>query len=231
MSRNYENLRNSEENLSKIFEKFFRHSIKIHRTTLKAIDALIEKNNEKAEEYFVQIDKEEFESNQFEANIIDEAVWIISKDQPLANHLRFLIAIISSSSDLERICDYAKNISKFLKFNYHSDQYYLENLKSLHTNVFKKYFEIFEKFKATDPNHVLEFALSKKESFERKYIQNIKIVTQRLTLENQQDYLYNFIIALKNVERILDHQINIIEKFIYIKRGAFIIEKTDLGSK
>ncbi|MDE7433614.1 MAG: hypothetical protein K2M43_00445, partial [Mycoplasmoidaceae bacterium] len=41
----------------------------------------------------------------------------MSKNQPVGNHLRFIIAILNSITDLERMADYVMSTAKF--FNRH----------------------------------------------------------------------------------------------------------------
>ena len=56
----------------------------------------------------------EEQSNHFEAEILDDCIWTISKYQPVANHLRFVISIINSIKDLERMADYVISTAKFI---------------------------------------------------------------------------------------------------------------------
>lgn len=47
-----------------------------------------------------------------EKEINQMAIWFISKEQPLARDLRRIIGVLKISSDIERIADFAVNISK-----------------------------------------------------------------------------------------------------------------------
>ncbi len=56
-------------------------------------------------------------SKAMEEELLDECIWTISKDDPRANHLRFIISTIYSTKDLSRSCEYASSIAKIIVRN------------------------------------------------------------------------------------------------------------------
>jgi len=73
-----------------------------------AVDALVRRDSERAEE-IVSADER---LDELERQIDHLGIDMLIRRQPLANDLRLVIAALKTSSTLERIGDYAKNIAK-----------------------------------------------------------------------------------------------------------------------
>jgi len=74
----------------------------------KAVDALITRNSELAEEVI----KSDEEMDQLEVEIEEECLKILALHQPVAIDLRYVIAILKINNDLERIGDLGVNIAE-----------------------------------------------------------------------------------------------------------------------
>ena len=92
MSANYGLVRTSEKELTQRLLKFYRH---VKKSWLSLI-TLISKHTKITNDIYKQFQANENKSNHMEADILNEAIWSISRNQPVANHLRFAISIIYS---------------------------------------------------------------------------------------------------------------------------------------
>ena len=82
----------------------------------------VEMNKKITNDIYKQFQTNENKSNHMEADILNETIWSISRNQPVANHLRFAISIIYSISDLERIADYVMNSINIIMSNDLNDE-------------------------------------------------------------------------------------------------------------
>ncbi|MCF0227672.1 MAG: PhoU family transcriptional regulator, partial [Malacoplasma sp.] len=107
MAINYSMTKESEKILRKAFFNFYDHvydSWKKLSDTYKRHEDISDLDLEK---FFLYEDK----SNSLEAEMLEECIWHISRNTPVASHLRFIISIIYSISDLERMADYVISIA------------------------------------------------------------------------------------------------------------------------
>lgn len=230
MAVNYGNLKKSETELIQKFYEYLDHTYQMHRTVLKALEEF--QNPQQLKTEIQKIYELEKISNITQADLLDECTWIISKDQPRASHLRFVIAIINSINDLERICDYANNIAKFLERSTNSlDPGAIELVKELESIAVDSYHKIFNHFREHDANETYKYAEELQETFSTAYIEKFKEIRSTYIknavnmTDDESKFFVNLILAFKNVERILDHVTNIIEYFIYIKESNFFFKK------
>lgn len=225
MAINFDTLKTSENHLRQMFLKFYKH-------VLDSQDFLYTKFKQTKKFSAVNyqwIYKNEVKANQYEAQILDEASWIISKDMPRAAHLRYQIAIIRSIRDLERMGDFVDRVAQILK-----------NQKSIsnecHTIIcrimresydFSK--EIYRNLNLSsnqNRNYYLNRATPSFREFSSKYRAGFKNIGARI-FKNKKNLKEKIAIftALKYLERNADHSFNIIENFIYISDPNFYINK------
>ena len=113
MSANYGLVRESERELTRNLLKFYRHV----KNNWKDLISSLSKNTTISNEEYQKFQKDENKSNRMEADILNECIWSISRNQPVANHLRFAVSIIYSISDLERMADYIINSVNIIRQN------------------------------------------------------------------------------------------------------------------
>lgn len=218
MSTNYFSLKFNEDELMKKFCKYWKHAIWMYEMLNESFRWY--HSEQKRDAFSDDILKLENQSNKMRAELIDDAIWAISKNQPHASHLRFVVAIISSSFDLERICDYANNIRKFLVLSDISDDYVLHIITNIMSLVTKKNSEIFLFFVKNSAIESYEFAKKQKTDFKnlfQKYVKKIKKIFNEISV----DLFVELILVLKYIERTIDHVIDIVQKFVYIKKHNF----------
>lgn len=230
MAINYGTLKQSEKELISKFYEYLEHGYQMHLNVLKALngfDNLLNKS-----EILEEIYSMEKVSNITHADLLDESTWIISKEQPQASHLRFVIAIINSINDLERICDYANNLAKFLENNNEIHSSALEVLTNLESKAIVNYQKTFEFFKKNDAYETYQYGLQLQKEFWHEYsdaLKNLRLIylneNNSFNAKNNVDSFIQLTLALKNIERIIDHVMNIINHFVFIKESNFFFRK------
>ncbi|MGL5205803.1 MAG: hypothetical protein ACRC7B_02705 [Metamycoplasmataceae bacterium] len=136
MATNYNTLIRSEKNLKKMVVEFLEYSLATHKKLWKYIYS-----NEDGHKIVDSISINVKESEQKARDLVDECIWTISKDDPRANHLRFIISIIYCSRDIEKSISYTLSIAKI----YVRKQISHEQISMIKTIV-DNYIHLFEKF-------------------------------------------------------------------------------------
>ncbi|MGL5522184.1 MAG: hypothetical protein ACRDAW_02860 [Metamycoplasmataceae bacterium] len=107
MSTNYKLVLASEKKLKKLVFDFISFCYETHK-------CMWEKIWERKEffDVFDWVNKRVLLAQEMERDLVDECIWIISKDSPRANHLRIIISFIYQTKDIERAINYASSIMK-----------------------------------------------------------------------------------------------------------------------
>lgn len=238
MATNYSTLKSAETELTKRFYDYIDHTRQMHETALKALVAI--RDGQDYLPHTQRVYAMERVANLTKADILDEATWTISREQPRASDLRFLIAIICSITDLERICDYAKGIARFLNRFNKMPAPALEIAIHLERLSIAGYVEIFEIFKEREAEMAYHHAAKMQSDFGQAYLKAFKqlgsmlIKEPQMLLQNDGEMFLNLIILFKHVERVIDHVTNVTEYFVYIKEADFFANahrQNPLGSK
>lgn len=178
------------------------------------------------EQYIEKMDSYKFAITESRRDIRDDCIWIISKDQPRAGHLRFIIAILYSIKDIERMSEYAATIAKILHnekltitmINQSSDlflksiAFFDQIIKLLTTENVENYEEevndLFHDFRA---NYKKFLTFSIKEFSSKKFNKNVVV---------QVEHYFSFSIVIKYIDRIVDHAHSIYNNFMLIKGNS-----------
>ena len=97
-----------ERKENELIDKILKLGSMVQKATLDSVTALGERDIKKSRKIYD--DDEKINSLRFE--IQNEAMITIATQQPMATDLRVLASVLDISSDLERMGDYAKGISK-----------------------------------------------------------------------------------------------------------------------
>ncbi|ALA31872.1 phosphate signaling complex protein PhoU [Mycoplasmoides pneumoniae] len=217
-SINYQILKRSEKKLLGLFFDYFQHVIKMHETLNKL---LCEADVTKREKLIQAIYEMEDFSNKSEFKLINESIWAISKNSPLTNHLRLTITIIMCSRDLERICDYANNLTKFVKHYQHLDVSIFSKLVNLHKSVLNNLKQTFASLQNKEKPLTIQFENVTKilTEFEQQYRVVLTEYYDKVKDEKLSDriFLIDLILSVKHIERINDYCYNIIKAFLFVK--------------
>lgn len=157
--------------------------------------------------------------NEFEANIHNQTVEILSRMQPLARDLRLLIGGMRIANDLERMGDYAKSIAKYvMRFDTLSEST-LANVTTLNNYLSHFLYDTFQLLREDHDKSAREVALldDHLDSLFKSVI--YKLVDDRSLAPES---IIQITSVLRNIERAGDHAKNICEASIYIETGEFI---------
>lgn len=171
MSTNYNILIKSEKKLKSLILSFSLLAHDIHRKLW--VDA--EKYaNTNLHMVFDNAERRLKRSKDLEDELIDECIWIISKDNPRANHLRFIISIIYSTKDISRSCDYAQSIAKIIVRSHLSQQ--IINTFTPLKNLYLKYIENIIKLSESKIDNKSDAFDELNVEFESEYEKFLKII-------------------------------------------------------
>lgn len=157
------------------------------------------------------------------------AVWNIAQQNPFARDLRTIIGYMNIIRDLERISNYAKNISVF-NVKYRPET----KLTSQLAGLMKKTFTMMDLIaQAIDTNDIkkayeaAEFDAYIDVHF-RESMNNIVSMFKKNKNEEQFSQYTSAMQQLKYIERLGDHLVNICETIVYIIKGKFYDLSTTL---
>ncbi len=229
MSANYGLVRTSEKELTQRLLKFYRH---VKKSWLSLI-TLISKHTKITNDIYKQFQANENKSNHMEADILNEAIWSISRNQPVANHLRFAVSIIYSISDLERMADYVMNSINIIKNNNFNEEV-LDIIKDAYKLSYDCMNNLLKTLTTKDKIKIdaaLAYKLANKAL--NDYRIKHKDITKRLskvifdknTPKQIDEILSSVSIIIKYSERNIDHAVNIIENFIYVRESNYFVNK------
>ena len=229
MSANYVLVRTSEKELTQKLLKFYRHVKKSWSNLI----TLISKHTKITNNIYKQFQTNENKSNHMEADILNETIWSISRNQPVANHLRFAVSIIYSISDLERMADYVMNSVNIIKNNNFNEEV-LDIIKDAYKLSYDCMNNLLKTLTTKDKIKIdaaLAYKLANKTL--NDYRIKHKDITKRLskvifdknTPKQIDEILSSVSIIIKYSERNIDHAVNIIENFIYVRESNYFVNK------
>ena len=154
--------------------------------------------------------------------IEDECITLISTQQPAARDARFLAAILEIITELERIGDYAKGISKInllLGGEPVLDPTILIDLQFMADTGLSMLQRALEAFVARDAFSAAEIPLED-DQVDQRYNQIYrKLLSQMIANPTVTDHASHLMWAAHNLERMADRVTNICERIIYVVTG------------
>ena len=184
-----------------------------------SIDSLVEKNQSKAENVISNDEK----IDKFESIIEQQVVDLIALRQPMAIDLRETVTALKISSDLERIGDLSKNISKrSLLLSEDLDKQLIQNFKLLAEKVQKQLKSVIDAYLERSA----EVAINVWENDEKiDEITNDCMQNSIDFLKKDKNNLQNgthLLFISKNLERMGDHATNIAEQVYFLVKGEYL---------
>jgi phosphate transport system protein len=183
----------------------------------KALEiACTKKSNEIAQDI---IDRDPY-INELEVSINVDAYLIIAKQCPVASDLRRIITALKISNDLERIGDYAVNISKYLVKTKNDNEQFLEAIIELSNIVVSMLEGIIKAFETEDIKLALEIN-DMDEVLDSLYKEDVKhlIKIAKASTDEETEEAFRAVLVLKQLERAGDHITNIAENIVYLVNG------------
>lgn len=212
---NYNNLKIEEKEIIINFKVFLNEIIDFFE---KQFNAYLENKN--AEEIFDESSELEKRFLRKSNDILDECIWFIQKNEPRANHLRLIIAIINSLNDTKRMSNYIVSFSKF-----HIKQSLLCNDELIKTKIgsigrltietMHKLYELIDGFNLKTIQAESKIIFNDfLEKYRVEYVDSIDNSVKRQDCDIS--FIANTIIMIKTFDRFIDHMINIIDNLVTI---------------
>ncbi|MEF9985082.1 MAG: PhoU domain-containing protein [Malacoplasma sp.] len=213
MAINIHSLIKSEKELSDNFVSLFKLCFKMHTRLLEYLN-----NNSINETTLEKFSIYKNKVTELKNHIRDDCIWIISKDQPRSTHLRYIIAILYSIKDLERISEYAYNIFYYSYKLEISDSYKKEMMTiiSKSNETFCSLMDMFEKNIVINLEDLYMEEINKFKDFYKSFVKK-NFSKLKLSADKNSDDFYQFSIMIKYTERTIDHIESIFNNFIMIK--------------
>lgn len=181
----------------------------------QSMEALMENSKEKA--LFV-IEHDAYINN-FELEVNEHAMQVLSLLQPVASDLRRVVVTIKISNDLERIGDYAKNIARYVIKNQSFPEEFKPNAKEILEAFFEMYDSMLEVISKSDVEkayHVAELD----ENMDKIFKELVTKVDEQV--QKSLPITFATIALLRNIERAGDHTKNICEHVIYRVKAQYV---------
>jgi len=203
-----EQLRNIED-LVYAMAKQVRHMMEL------AMEALLKNQKDKA----LFVIENDAHINNFELEINELAVHILSLLQPVASDLRRVIVAIKIANDVERIGDYAKNIARYVIKNESFPEVLKEDVKHIAEIFFRNYDMMLKVVKEADA--VLAYSVAVEDE---KMDEALVLFARRIDQSGKDVPKISVatISLLRNIERAGDHSKNVCEHIIYRCKAQYV---------
>ncbi|MBU1019780.1 MAG: phosphate signaling complex protein PhoU [Firmicutes bacterium] len=158
--------------------------------------------------------------NDIEVSINVDAYLLIAKQCPVATDLRRVITALKIATDLERIGDYAVNISKYIINTKNDNSIYMKSIMKLLEHFLTMMRGIME---AVGKDNI-ELALQineMDETLDNEYKNEVKnlIKIGKSKSEEEAEEAMRALLVFKQIERAGDHVTNIAENIVYLVNG------------
>jgi phosphate transport system protein len=164
----------------------------------------------------------DFEIDQREIEVEEECLKILALHQPVATDLRFLIAVIKINNDLERIADYACNISKRFIISFQDSRLFKYDYAPMADQASKMLRKSLDALVRMD----VDMAYDVRDMDEVvNAMRNDAYEIMKKDIQDQPDKvggIINMYLISRHLERIGDHTKNIAEEVIYLIEGEIV---------
>ncbi len=191
MSTNYNILLKSEKKLKELILSYILLMHEIHKKLWLDTNKYI---NDNLHIIFDNVERRLKRSKDMEDELLDECIWTISKDDPRANHLRFIISIIYSAKDISRSCEYAQSIAKIIVRN-NINQNVIKNFMPF-SKLYLEYIENVIKLNNGSSNNKIDLFDELNINFENKYEKFQKEINKNFDKDEVIQYQLNQISRL-----------------------------------
>jgi phosphate transport system protein len=196
-----------------------------------AIDTAARAYRERVPELCEKVFANEAMINLAEREIDHLALDLLAMQQPMAVDLRFILAVIKSNADLERVGDQAVNIAQRVmdliahpKVELAAD---IPQMAATAADMIRQALQAFVSGSADTANQVLEMDDTVDRMNQEIFVAMVKAMDQNPALIMQ---ALDTIIIARNLERVADHATNIAEDVIFWVRGADVRHHVGLES-
>jgi len=210
----------------KLKKKILTIGAMVEENVKKAIDHIANNNDD---EVIKEVKKLDDKIDQYEVDVEEECLKILALYQPVANDLRYIIAVLKINNDLERVSDHAVNIVKQTR---HLRKKYHDDLNVDFTVMGEKVIIMLKD--SLDALIGLDAELARKvreaddevdEIHKKMYSEIEKIIKKD---KDATGYMMNVMQISRNLERIADLATNIAEDVIYLIEGRIVRHGMDV---
>ena len=210
MATNYFLMKESQCDLLNDFKNFFQMVI----DNQKLICDLLKNDQSSYKETYEKACFLEKKVNTTYADMLEEIMWIIQRDQPRASYLRFFIAGINSIKDLERISDHSEIICEYFletEFDEEQKNFFLTSFE-ISNQILSDLYDFFDKnaFSVNTIEHIKDLRSKSIMKINKNLIQSLH--DQSKLLDENSNYI-KLILMYRHIERNIEHGINIVQNF------------------
>ena len=185
----------------------------------KAIQAITTRNSDNAE----AVIKDDEKIDKFETLIEQQVVNLIALRQPMAIDLRETVTALKISSDLERIGDLAKNISKrTLLLNENLPKNLVDAIIRVSSDVQKQLKSILDAYLERSSAMAINVWESDEQIDDLTNFCMQEVIKYLKKNEKNLSDGTHLLFVTKNIERIGDHTTNIAEQVYYLVKGEYL---------
>jgi phosphate transport system protein len=208
-----------EDELREVKVKILKMGSLVEEAIGRAIRSLVERNNRLAEEV-IEGDRV---INTYDVEIDEECIRVLALRQPVGGDLRFITTAMKITTDLERIGDFAENISHLaLELNTEPQLKPYIDIPLMAKIVQGMVVDVLEAF--TKPDTAIAYdVIQRDEQMDNLAVQIFNellffMIKDPSTVSRAVKISY----VAKHLERMADHATNIAEMVIYMVEGKFI---------
>jgi phosphate transport system protein len=170
-----------------------------------------------------EIIRTDHEIDENEVEIEEECLKVLALHQPVAVDLRFIVAVIKINNDLERVADEASNIAKCVQFIAHEERVKVP----FDYNMMAQKAEFMVKMSLDalvnlDEDLALRVLTLDDEVDQMNGETHRQIKGALAGQPARAQYLINFLLISRYLERIADHATNLAEEVIYMIEGEIV---------
>ena len=185
----------------------------------KAIQAITTRNSDNAE----SVIKDDEKIDKFETLIEQQVVNLIALRQPMAIDLRETVTALKISSDLERIGELAKNISKrTLLLNENLPKNLVDAIIRVSSDVQKQLKSILDAYLERSSAMAINVWESDEQIDDLTNFCMQEVIKYLKENEKNLSDGTHLLFVTKNIERIGDHTTNIAEQVYYLVKGEYL---------
>jgi len=206
-----------DRDLARLDEKISRMGALAEEELESSLRALRRRDPEMAEQAILR----DREIDRLEQEVEDGAVTIIALRQPMANDLRMVIGILKISSELERIGDLSKNISRrvITLAENKPPKPLKKGLKRMGKQVIRQLRDVLDAYVARDAQKARE-VWERDEEIDEAYNSIFReLLTYMMEDPRTIGMCTHLLFGARNLERIGDHVTNIAENIHYMVTG------------
>lgn len=222
----------SKSTIETTIENLKKHVFEAGTLVEKAVSHACKATVEKSEYEISQVLKFEEMINEHHRSLDDHCMQALAKLSPFGQDLRTIISVIKINSDMERMGDQSRNIVRILR-----DQF--EKIDTPNTVAFTQMVddvnwmvrESIECFAKGNTQKAIQILAREEKVDESKKLLTKELLELMKSSPASLKSALDFILIVRNLERIADHCTNIAEETIFVTTGQDIRHRQELLTK